>query len=326
MKSEITTFLRVSQSSTSVLARCTRIAAAQYGVITAAQALTAGLSPPAVRRLVRNGAWDRVRPSVYRLWTPPASDDRWSQRLWAAGLWLGNAGAVSHRAASLWWRLDGISTAPVELTTSGRHRSSDPSLILHRVVSFDTDDVVVRGGMRITSVPRTLIDLCAVAAPGIVEKAFECALRLGLSDGERIRSALANGGRRPRGAGILAELLDDFPGISTESVLETLVWGLLRDGGVPQPERQYQVRDASGVVVARLDFAYPDALVAIEADGHAYHSTRRDWHRDRERQNILVRLGWKVYRITWDDATRRSRQVVSDIAALCSQEAAPTRS
>jgi very-short-patch-repair endonuclease len=244
----------------------------------------------------------------------------------AAGLWLGNAGAVSHRAAALRWRLDGISTAPVELTTIGQHRCSDPGLVLHRVVAFDADAVVVRGGIRITSVPRTLIDLCAVSAPEIVEKALECALRLGLSDVERIHSALANGGRRPRGARILGELLGDFPGKPTESVLETLVWALLRDGGLPRPERQYRVRDAAGVVVARVDFAYPDELIAIEADGHAFHSTRRDWYRDRERQNALVRLGWKVYRITWDDTTRRGQQVVSDIAALLSQVTVPTRS
>jgi very-short-patch-repair endonuclease len=69
-------------------------------------------------------------------------------------------------------------------------------------------------------------------------------------------------------------------------------------------------------MIARVDLAYPDARLAIEVDGHAFHSSRRDWQRDRHRQNALIRLGWRVYRVTWEDATRRPRQVVSDVAAL----------
>lgn len=88
------------------------------------------------------------------------------------------------------------------------------------------------------------------------------------------------------------------------------------DGGLPPPVRQYEVRDSKGKLVARVDFAYPEALIAVEADGHEFHSSRRDWQRERTRQNALIRLGWKIYRVTWEDATRRPRQVVADITAL----------
>ncbi|MGH2725923.1 MAG: endonuclease domain-containing protein [Actinomycetota bacterium] len=107
-----------------------------------------------------------------------------------------------------------------------------------------------------------------------------------------------------------------MPQASTESALEAIVWRLLLDGGLPPPVRQYEVRDVGGKLVARVDFAYPEALIAIEADGHEFHSSRRDWQRERTRQNALIRLGWRIYRVTWGDATRRPRLVVADIGAL----------
>lgn len=50
-------------------------------------------------------------------------------------------------------------------------------------------------------------------------------------------------------------------------------------------------------------------------DTHS-HSSRRDWQRDRARQNALVRLGWRIYRVTWEDAARRRKEVVLDVAHL----------
>lgn len=71
--------------------------------------------------------------------------------------------------------------------------------------------------------------------------------------------------------------------------------------------------------MARVDLAYPAALLAIEADGYEFHSSRRDLQRDRARQNALVRLGWTVYRVTWEDATRHAERVRSDVATLLSR-------
>jgi very-short-patch-repair endonuclease len=50
--------------------------------------------------------------------------------------------------------------------------------------------------------------------------------------------------------------------------------------------------------IARLDFAYRDAHVAIEADGFRYHDHRRDFDDERARGNEIEALGWHVLRIT----------------------------
>ena len=60
---------------------------------------------------------------------------------------------------------------------------------------------------------------------------------------------------------------DDRP---TESVLETLYFQLLREGGVPTPTKQLVVPD-----IGRIDFAYQDLMVSIELDGGRFHSEPR---------------------------------------------------
>jgi very-short-patch-repair endonuclease len=48
----------------------------------------------------------------------------------------------------------------------------------------------------------------------------------------------------------------------------------------------------------RLDFAYPEAMVAIEYDGWDAHSSRAAFDRDRRRDRILQLAGWRVLRFT----------------------------
>src|SRR5439155_15646509 len=79
--------------------------------------------------------------------------------------------------------------------------------------------------------------------------------------------------------------------------LETQVLKLLRNAGLPIPILQYVVRDGSRFI-ARLDFAYPDQRVAIEADGFRYHDDRQGFDAERARGNEIQALGWHVLRIT----------------------------
>lgn len=295
---------------------CIKRAAMQHGVIGLGQATAAGLSADAIHRLVRSGSWIRVRPTVYALWAPPGTDELWHHRLTAGALWLGERSAVSHRAAVVLWGLEGVASAPIEFSTTGPHQSSDPTLLVHRVRSLPANDVVVRGVIRVTSVPRTILDLCAVVEPEAVELALESALRRRLATLDQITLRLAQTGRTSRGRGVLRALVDRHPETSTESALESRVWRVLREGGLPLPLRQHEVRDENGRFVARLDFAYPDSFVGIEADGHRFHSSRQDWSRDLARHNSLTALGWTLYRVTWEDAVRRPLKVIADISRL----------
>lgn len=51
-----------------------------------------------------------------------------------------------------------------------------------------------------------------------------------------------------------------------------------------------------------------DYVLAIECDGATYHSSKNARDRDRLRQEILERMGWKFYRI-WSTDWFRNRSV-----------------
>lgn len=65
--------------------------------------------------------------------------------------------------------------------------------------------------------------------------------------------------------------------------------------------------------MARLDFAYPLEMVAIEADGYRWHGDVTRWRADLSRRNELTRLGWTVLHFTWHDVTARPAHVLATV-------------
>ena len=232
------------------------------------------------------------------------------QELHGACLAAGTGTAASHRAAAGLWRLDGIAPGAVELSvprdmTYRRH-------VLHRVRDLAEVDLTTVDGIPVTTLARTLVDLGGVVDDLVLERALESALRAGLSLRRLVWRLDALGGRGRPGAAALRRVLDQRRGtVPTESELETRFVQLVRDAGLPDPERQYEVRDGSGLV-ARIDFAYPTRRLAIELDGFGPHADR--FQRDRTRQNRLVLLGWTVLRFTWADVIERRAHVVATLA------------
>lgn len=74
----------------------------------------------------------------------------------------------------------------------------------------------------------------------------------------------------------------------------------LRRSGLPSPEVQYEIRTADGVLLARVDLAYPEARLAVEYDG-ATHFSRRQRERDLRRDATLAVYGWQTLRFSRDD-------------------------
>jgi hypothetical protein len=75
-----------------------------------------------------------------------------------------------------------------------------------------------------------------------------------------------------------------------ERVVETRFLRLVKEAGLPLPTPQLKVFDG-GRFLARVDFAYPEAKVAIEVDGYRYHSGYAAWNHDRQRRNGLIAAG-----------------------------------
>jgi len=79
----------------------------------------------------------------------------------------------------------------------------------------------------------------------------------------------------------------------------------------PEPLRQHEIFDDQDQFVARVDFAYPPLMIAIECDGKKHHFGTRAWEHDVERRSRLAALGWRVIHISWDLITNRSDELLA---------------
>src|SRR5207244_5999436 len=113
---------------------------------------------------------------------------------------------------------------------------------------------------------RMLVDLAAVVHPAVLEDVIDDLWRRGLVTIERCLEVLDRVGRH-RGSAQLRKLLEDRLGKRPSgSGRENAVRRLIIARGLPQPQRQYEIRSTRGTFIARPDLAYPDARLYIEFD------------------------------------------------------------
>jgi very-short-patch-repair endonuclease len=170
----------------------------------------------------------------------------------------------------------------------------------------------------VTAPARKLLDVAPLISEEMLEAALEESLRRGLTSLARIEWQLRTEGRNGRaGTAVVRKLLSqrDPKLAATESALETKVARWFRSTRLPPPQRQYRVLDG-GRFVARLDFAYPEARIAIEVMSFRFHSGRREWLRDENRQRDLKDLDWRIVEITLEDVSVRGTKLETEIAAL----------
>jgi very-short-patch-repair endonuclease len=150
------------------------------------------------------------------------------------------------------------------------------------------------------SAARTIVDLSSRLSPDRLGRLVDDGLRRGLLtvgglDHEVRRFWKFAPGRSPKT--LEAVLADRIPGYhGTKSDLEQDVFDAIVTGGLPAPVRQHKVVVRGETYY--IDMAYPEQLVAIEADGFDFHRGRGVFDADRARQNDLVNLGWLVLRFT----------------------------
>lgn len=168
--------------------------------------------------------------------------------------------------------------------------------------------------MRITNATRTVIDLAGVLDRGRLDHVIDEARRRRLVAECPIRETLERLGRQGRsGAGVMARILEEgefqlpVPG----SPFERKLLHFLDADLFPPPERQYEIFDEHGDLVARVDFAYPDLMVAVECDGRKHHFGTQDWEGDLARRSRLAALGWRVIHISWDMLISRPDELLT---------------
>jgi hypothetical protein len=143
-------------------------------------------------------------------------------------------------------------------------------------------------GVPVTTPARLAADLGAVVSFPRYEGAVDEMIARRLLTWDDALEALVVLARRGRnGIGPLRALLverygDEIAG----SALERAFHRGLVEQGLPEPLLEYEIHDAAGFV-ARVDAAYPEALLAIELDSRLHHLTGHAFEEDRRKRNRL---------------------------------------
>ena len=265
------------------------------------------------RGQLRSSAWQRLFPDVYACSSVTLDHHRRAQAV--ARLLLPGAVVIGRSAAVVW----GVDLAgpedPVEVAIPTACRAGAVRGVVVTRRTLDDDEVVDHRGVRVTTPLRTALDLARIEP---LEEAVVCLDRL--LRGARVSLAQATeaaatmsgpGCRRVRRAVGLADGL-------AESPQETRVRLLLHASSLPRPVAQFEVRNAAGRFIARVDFGWPEQKVALEYEG-VWHGESQNVARDRDRLNRLAAAGWTVVFVTAADL----RNPVALIARIAAALGAP---
>lgn len=284
---------------------CFEMAETQLGLIADDQLRSFGFSNEARRRRLRDGLILPVLPGICRL---PGFEESWRQFARATWMWLGGRGALSHTTSATTQGILDKGTWPIHLSSVQMSlKSPSDRIVVHRVTMLEGRDLRWFEGIRITNAVRTLFDLAGLLDEDSFDLALDEARRRRLIAERPLREILGRLGARGRAGSKLlnqvlcsGEMQRGVPG----SPFERRFLQFAQRRALPLPERQFCIRDADGVEVARVDFAYPDLRIAIECDGKKHHFGVVDWEKDVERRSRLAALGWLVIHVSWDMLVR----------------------
>ena len=216
-------------------------------------------------------------------------------RLLAAVFACGPGAVLSHRSVADQWGILATSRAAIDVTVATRGgRPRRPGIDLHCVRRLDERDITSLNGIPATTVARTLVDLCAVVPPRMIERALEQSYVLRLVEPGAIEDALERAtGRRTAPLRRLLAVERRAPTL-TRSELEEAFLALCRRGGLPDPEVNVHLHGYE------VDFLWRAQRRVVEVDGYAFHSMRGAFERDRRKDVDLELAGFPVTRFTHD--------------------------
>lgn len=246
-----------------------------------------------VSRLVRGGRLTRVLPGTYVADSSVANLCAAVSAKYPAAVVVGAAAA----ALSYWpdCPVTTIDVAGRRGRAQGRYRFSE------REVPADYIGIV--NGIRLTLPALAAVDLASQSADAI-----DAAIRDSVVDQSGLADALAatparvgNPIRRRR-----VRRSRTRPWSGGERELHDL-FDLHRITGWRANVR------IDGVVV---DIVFGKERLVLEFEGHVFHSSAKQLHRDRERQNRLVAQGWRVVRVDWAMVTAEPDDFVRLVRTL----------
>lgn len=220
----------------------------------------------------------------------------------AAALLVPGAVVGGHAAAELLGARCGPRDADIDLMVGRRRVRAHPGLRIHQD-RLRPDEIQELDGLPVTTPLRTAFDLARRLDHVEAVVAMDALARIGRFVPEAVLAHRAEGGS-VRG-------LRRIPGVvaeadrRAESAMETRTRLVLVAHGVPTPELQYEVIDTDGVLLGRLDIAWPEFRVAVEYQGDHHRVDPRQYAADLRRSADLAAAGWLIIPVRAADVFRR---------------------
>jgi very-short-patch-repair endonuclease len=287
------------------------LARRQYGVIARRQLLEAGVREDAIRYRLAIGRLHLLHQGVYAVGHQLIPrEGRWLAAVFASGA----AAVLSHRSAAALWMIRPNSRSVIDVTA--RHRSRSSKQIRRHVSRLPADEVTVKEGIPVTTVPRTIFDLAASEPVDVIENLLREAEHRRLWDRLSLRHLVERypGRRGVRKVRAALERLKDEPAGRKRSRLEERFAPFLRHHDLPLP------RFNDWILVGgrrfQVDCHWPGTGQIVELDGWEGHGTRSAFREDRARDRALRVAGYAVTRLTWNQLDDEPEAIATDLRAL----------
>ena len=238
------------------------LAAQQSGVVTAEQALGHGLTRASLKRLVDQGAWQRLTRGVFLL---GVGEPTWLALAWAGTLIGGDRARLGFAAAGHLWGIveDAPGTIPVLVPWTTVLEPREPWDFRRERPGVRSDRSP--GSPSRTTLEDTVIDLCADATPRELVSFVTSAVQTGRTSATALLASVDRRARLSQRA-LLKELLTDVDE-GAESPLELrYLHDVERRHQLPQARRQQRSARRRAV----RDLRYEEFALLIELDGRTH--------------------------------------------------------
>jgi len=280
------------------------------GSITSAEIQALGGSREWLSRREREGWLERCGPSTYRL---PGATSEWHATLAAVCHRLG--AVVSHESAAQLHGMPRLKRGLLVVTVPVRRSNRYPGVDVRQKTDLTPEQMVWKAGLPVTTPARTIIDLAAQLGVKRLARLVDWTVAQGLTSHETLLGLFADLGRRGKpGTKKLRKVMEDRGGTPDRdpSELESRLLDLIERASLPPPTKEFKapwLAPTNG----RVDLAYREHLLVIEADSRRWHTQADAFLTDRERDNLAQLAGWRVLRFTWWDIEQRPEYVVLTI-------------
>jgi very-short-patch-repair endonuclease len=278
----------------------------QHGVVGRGQLLALGFGGREVEWRVARG---RLRPVMRGVYAVGRGELGRHARWMAAVLACGDGAVLSHRSAAALWGFGSEQRGRIDVSSPAATQRRRPGIHVHRRRNLRPADVARPQAIPVTTPEQTLVDLAVVLSPNRLERAVNEADKLGLTNPEALRVALARF-RGRRGVARLRGLLDRRTFRLSDSELEVWFRPLARSAGLPQPLTKQWVNGFE------VDFFWPRLGLVVETDGLRYHRTPSQQARALRRDQAHTAAGMTPLRFSHDQIRFEPDYVRGNLATV----------